>query len=185
MSYDEKIFLLFFVVMLAFNVSAQTEHMKFAGVPLTGTIEQFQRKLMGKGFRLRKDLNRLIPVGTRCFSGMFAGKQGTIAVYYDSETKMVYSAKVYYDGLTESDAKDELENFKSMLSIKYGADNITDDKDEDGNATFTVNTGLGLIYCYTKKNENLAGYPYHWSAHAEFQDFANSVRHQSNVLDDF
>lgn len=181
----KKLLLLLVLSLFTIVLPAQTEHMKFAGIPLNGTIDQFQKKLMAKGYRLNAAANRALPVGTRCFIGTFAGKRGNIAVYYDSETKTVYGAKVYYDGLSEDKAESELDNLKSMLSIKYGEDNITDGTDKSGNATFTVNTGLGSIYCYTMKNEALSGYPYHWTTHAVFHDYANDSKHESNVLDDF
>lgn len=182
---NKKLLSLLFVSILCLAVNAQTEHMRFAGIPLNGTIDQFQKKLIAKGYRMNGAMSKKLPVGTRSFVGTFAGKSANIAVYYDAETKIVYGAKAYYEGLSDDKAKGELESLKSMLTLKYGDNNITDGTDKSGNATFTVNTGLGTIYCYTMKNEDLYGYPYHWSTHAEFHDFANGLNHESNVLDDF
>lgn len=182
---NKKLLLLFIVSLFALSLSAQTEHMKFAGIPLNGTIDQFQKKLVAKGYKLNSAMSRMLPAGTRSFTGTFAGKKGNIAVYYDTDTKNVYGAKVYYDGLSEEMAKGELENLRGILSKKYGEDNISDGYDNAGRATFTVNTGLGSIYCYNMMDESLLTYPYHWSTHAEFQDYANGKSHQSNVLDDF
>ncbi len=67
--------------------------MKFAGIPLAGTIEQFQKKLVAKGFHVQAMLNRQLPVGTRLFKGVFAGKTGNVAVYYDVGAKVVYGTK--------------------------------------------------------------------------------------------
>ena len=110
-----KLFLLSLLLMFSFVLSAQTEHMKFAGIPLNGSIEQFQKKLVAKGFRLNTKMSKMLPVGTRSFVGTFAGKKGNIAVYYDSETKNVYGAKVYYDGLTDDRAKEELDNLAQWI----------------------------------------------------------------------
>lgn len=182
---NNKLLLLLFVSLFTLAMSAQTEHMKFAGIPLTGTIDQFQKKLVAKGFRLNTTMNRMLPVGTRSFIGTFAGKKGNIAVYYDSDSKTVYGAKVFYDNLSEDLAKGEMNNLRSILSTKYGEENITDGSDNSGRATFTVDTGLGVIYCYVREVESMLNYPYNWSAHAEFNDYANGRSHQSNVLDDF
>lgn len=181
----KKLLLLMFVSLVALVLPAQTEHMKFAGIPLTGTIDQFQKKLIAKGFRLNTKVSKVLPVGTRSYTGTFAGKKGNIAVYYDSDTKNVYGAKVYYDGLSDDMAKGELNNLRSILSTKYGEDNITDGTDNSGRATFTVNTGLGSIYCYLMMDETMLTYPYNWSTHAEFNDYANGSSHKSNVMDDF
>ena len=182
---NRKLILLLFVSLFTLVLNAQTEHMKFAGIPLTGTIDQFQKKLVAKGFRLNKKKSKILPVGTRSFVGTFAGKQGNIAVYYDTDTKVVYGAKVYYDGMTEDRAEGELDNLRSILSAKYGEDNITDGTDNSNRQTFTVDTGLGIIYCYMMKDEILFSYPYNWSTHAEFNDKTNGAAHQSNVSDDF
>lgn len=182
---NKKLLLLFFTMMFSFMLSAQTEHMKFAGIPLTGTIDQFQKKLVAKGYKIDTKMSQMLPVGTRCFVGTFAGKQGNIAVYYDADTKEVYGAKVYYDGMTEDRAEGEYESLRSILSAKYGEDNITDGTDKSNRPTFTVNTGLGIIYCYMMKDETLLSYPYNWSTHAEFNDNINGAAHQSNMSDDF
>ena len=73
-----KLFLLSLMLMFSFVLSAQTEHMKFAGIPLNGSIEQFQKKLVAKGFRLNTKMSKMLPVGTRSFVGTFAGKKGNI-----------------------------------------------------------------------------------------------------------
>lgn len=182
---NRKLILLLFVSLFTLVLNAQTEHMKFAGIPLTGTIDQFQTKLVAKGFRLNTKMSKMLPVGTRSFVGTFAGKKGNIAVYYDSETKNVYGAKVYYDGLTDDRAKEELDNLRSILSAKYGETSITDGTDKSGRATFTVDTGLGSIYCYLMTDDTMLTYPFNWSTHAEFTDYVNGMNHQSNVSDDF
>ena len=90
---NRKLMLLLFVSLFTLVLNAQTEHMKFAGIPLTGTIDQFQTKLVAKGYRLNTKMSKMLPVGTRSFVGTFAGKKGNIAVYYDSETKMFMELK--------------------------------------------------------------------------------------------
>ena len=178
-------FIILLLLFFTMELHAQTEHMKFADIPLTGTIDQFQKKLIAKGFRLQTDINRQLPAGTRAFKGIFAGRKGNVAVYYDSTTKIVYSAKVYFDTLTSDFAKTELDNLKSLLSVKYGNDNITDGIDTAGNATNTVSTGLGTIFCYTLEDASETGSPYVWSTHAEFSDKANSMMHESVILNYF
>lgn len=78
-----------------------------------------------------------------------------------------------------------MDSLRSILSAKYGEDNITDGTDKSYRATFTVDTGLGIIYCFIMKDEILSSYPYNWSTHVEFTDRINGLAHQSNVSDDF
>ena len=66
---NRKLMLLLFVSLFTLVLNAQTEHMKFAGIPLNGSIEQFQKKLVAKGFRLNAKVSKMLPVGTRSFVG--------------------------------------------------------------------------------------------------------------------
>ena len=56
----------------------QAEHLKFMGIPLTGTITQFQQKLTAKGVTHDKKASATAPIGTRIFSGKFAGAKAEI-----------------------------------------------------------------------------------------------------------
>ena len=68
--------LIFFFLTLSLN--AQTDHKRFAGIPLCGTIEHFQTQLESKGFVAQKLINKQLPVGKRFFKGIFAGRAGNV-----------------------------------------------------------------------------------------------------------
>ena len=109
--------LLMIVLMLSVVMAnAQEEHMKFAGIPLNGTIDKFQSKLIAKGYTPNSYINKRLPKGTRAFNGTFAGEETNVAVYYNETSKKVYGAKAYFDNLTEEKAKDKLENFYNKFS---------------------------------------------------------------------
>lgn len=149
-----RLVLLCFVLLLCVAGVAQTEHMKFAGIPLTGTIDKFQGKLLAKGYTLMTGLNKSLPVGTRAFKGVFAGEKASVAVYYDTNTKIVYAAKAYYDNLTDDRSKYHLNNLKSLLSSKYGEEFVSEGRDDNGE-TFTIMTDLGNIYGYLRMDESM------------------------------
>lgn len=169
------------MMMLAITCQAQSNHMKFAGISLDGTITQFQKKLETKGYVINSEINSILPVGTRAFKGTFMGKKASIAVYYDGKTKNVYAAKAYFENLTEERAEQEIDNVKDLLHQKY-LEGIFRDGDERPN--FYVFTEDGNIYVYTKENENMFGYPFHFSLHIEYTDSENSQKHQGNIMDD-
>ena len=86
----KKLFLLLVITLfVSVGAMAQTEHLKFMGIPLNGTITQFQNKLKAKGVDVNPSLNKFIPTGGRAFKGVFSGNDATIFVYYDEKTKKV------------------------------------------------------------------------------------------------
>lgn len=170
--------------LIAYVSQAQTEHMKFMGIPLNGTITQFQSKLQGKGFIPNTRLNPHIAVGTRAFTGgTFIGKKAEVGVYYDAGTKIVYGAKAYFEDYTEDSAKEEIEYLKNLLQQKYEDDLFLDDIKNDL-PCFTIITALGSIYVYSMKNDSMRGYPYHYSVHLEYTDYKNSGKHKNSIMDD-
>lgn len=177
--------ILLFSLFLTLSIHSQTEHMRFAGIPLCGTIEHFQAQLERKGFVPQRLLNKQLAVGKRVFKGVFAGKKGNVVVYYDAKDKEVYGAKVFYDGYTKQMAIEELEHLEDLLAMKYGQENVEETTDNNDNSTFTVTAPLGVILCYLRWNEDLTDYPYHWSTHVEFVDSAGNAHHNFHVLDDF
>ena len=64
-------------------------NIKFMGIPVTGTIAQFQAKQVAKGCTYNKVASASISNGTRAFKGSFVGNKVDIYVYYDTNTKIV------------------------------------------------------------------------------------------------
>lgn len=65
------------LVVAAFAQNAN-EHLKYMGIPITGTISQFQSKLAAKGVRYDQKSSSMINGGVRVFKGTFAGNKATI-----------------------------------------------------------------------------------------------------------
>lgn len=82
-------------------------HIKFMGIPVTGTIAQFQAKLVAKGCTYNKVASASISNGTRAFKGTFVGNKVDIYVYYDTNTKIVYRTKAVVSGVSEDIAEQE------------------------------------------------------------------------------
>ena len=100
--------------------SAQTEHMKFKGVPMEGTLQTFTSKLKAKGF---------MPIGVQdgvsLLKGEFAGyKDCTICAVAD-KSGMICKVSVIFPAMDKwGDLERCYSNYKSMLSEKYGAPEI-------------------------------------------------------------
>lgn len=106
------------MMLMAFVAQAQTEHMKFMGIPLDGSIEQFTTKLLNKG--MTKDLaHSKASEGKRVFYGAFFDKSATIVVRYDQRTLTVYAAKAYIEFVSREQADEFFASIKSSIRNKY------------------------------------------------------------------
>lgn len=96
--------------------SAQTEHMKFKGVPMEGTLQTFTSKLKAKGFT-----PVAIQDGVSLLNGEFAGcKDCTICAMAD-KSGMICKVSVIFPAMDKwGDLEGCYLNYKSMLSEKYG-----------------------------------------------------------------
>ena len=114
----KKGILLTFILMLALSVYAQDEHFKFLGIPLDGSIEEFEAKLCDKGF-IREMESRESEINKRNYKGLFAGYDSDVTIEFNPRNRNVYSACVL---ITRSDPKTILklyEKFRDDYLQKY------------------------------------------------------------------
>ena len=118
----KKGILLTFILMLALSVYAQEEHFKFLGIPLDGSIEEFEAKLCDKGF-IREMESRESEINKRNYKGLFAGYDSDVMVEFNPRDRNVYSDCVK---ITRSDPKTILklyEKFRDDYLQKYPENN--------------------------------------------------------------
>lgn len=171
--------------LMAISINAQTEHVKFMGIPLNGTITQFQQKLQAKGVRYDQVGSREIGSGIRKFTGNFAGMESEIYVYYDDKTKIVYRAKAVIQFSELNHAKSKLEDYKYMLKEKY-LSFLSEEGEQDGYPTFLIsiadsnyNDIIGNVSLYM--SDYLS---YYYFLHIDYYDSANYNKHENKVMDD-
>lgn len=120
----KKVLLIFFSCLFAFAIQAQSEHLKFMGIPLDGKIKDFHSQLKKKGCTIDKYTMFFgKPKGKRIYEGSFAGSDAMIAVFYNEKTKMVYRAKAVIETYSEEQVKQKYSEIKSMLMDKYDIHN--------------------------------------------------------------
>jgi hypothetical protein len=182
----KKSILLLVVCLLSVVSKAQTEHLKFAGVPLTGTITEFQRQLLAKGFKqdminkfeIEQLDGKLAPEGKRMYRGKYVNQKAKIKVFFDSKTKLVFKAQAYFTKLDENSAQIKLEYFKSLLASKYGAANMKEHDQSKELPGFLLTTGEGQIYGYVTKNSIF------YSTYIQYTDSINEENHRHRMLND-
>lgn len=101
------------------KVSGQTKHLTVLGIPITGSINTFQQKLIAKNYRLDTKENKQLPVGERAFKGRFSGHECSLKAYYFPDDKIVYKVRVSIDFAYESSADNTYKGIKRNLLRKY------------------------------------------------------------------
>ena len=109
--------------------SAQTNHMKFMGIPMEGTLQSFTNQLKAKGY-----ISISIQDGVSLLEGEFAGyKNCTIGAVAD-KSGLICMVSVFFP---VKDRWGELEkcynNYKSMLSEKYGEPSLCVERFDNSN----------------------------------------------------
>lgn len=177
-------------------------HLKFMGIPITGTITLFQSKLTQKGCTYDKSTSASISAGTRAFKGTFIGFKVDIYAYYDTHTKVVYRVKAVINGTSEDLAEQHYNKIKNLLSQKYGTDfmqtdtkedkecvsflslkNLNDEVDLSSQNLFDVANGEIDLFI-TQDEETWIRAPYNYNVHIDYNDFINTNKHSNQQLDE-
>ena len=182
------------LIMLTSFAQSSGEHLKFMGIPITGTITQFQSKLTQKGCTYNKEASAVLSAGTRAFKGTFVGNKVDIYAYYDTKTKIVYRVKAIINGTTEDLAEQQYNKIKNLMSQKYGTDYMeTSTKDGKESVSFIAwenvdevsGVAIGGIDLYiTKDEQSWVRSPYNYNLHIDYYDTKNYDKHTKQELDE-
>ncbi len=131
-----------FALVCSMSISSQ-KHLDFRGIPIDGTISNFTKKMVGKGYTVDSASKRT-PKGKRFFvdsSWDVDEIEKYIVVSYDAKTNNVYSMTMVYE-FPEEFVNESFKFFsawKKELERKYEATN-----DSCGKAFFENQDGLPL-----------------------------------------
>lgn len=172
------------MMLMAFVAQAQTEHMKFMGIPLDGSIEQFTTKLLNKG--MTKDIaHSKASEGMRVFNGTFFDRSATIVVWYDKRTLTVYSALAQLEFSSGEEADEFISNIKRSITNKYflNVDYWNDwEEDEKFGRPFYY------MYLYSETRERIGNiciwYDKFNVVSVNYYDYSNGDKHDQNLNDD-
>ena len=177
----KRIFSFFVMLVLTLGVMAQTQHMKFMGIPLDGTISAFHQKLVAKGCKHNVEVSNVVGAGSRVFVGTFFGEEASIHVYYNAKTKVVYRAKACIERSSEDNIIRKYNEVKSALEEKYPDAYMV--KSEDyGYDSLTFYTGQGSIGLYVAKYDNV--YSTVYSLHIDYFDKVNFKKNENSKMND-
>jgi hypothetical protein len=179
----KKIALIFIACLMSLTIQAQkTEHLKFMGIPLNGSIENFQQKMIEKGCSLNTKVEKSLPKGSRAYEGTFIRKNADFVVYYDNHNN-VYSAKAYFNELTKTKCENEFNEVLNLLKAKYPGGKLVKIED-NGLKNYSIGLSIGEIIIYMRKSENPLDFMRAYSLHIQYVDYVNSAKNDKGVLDD-
>jgi len=176
--------LCFFSIM----IQAQTEHLKFMGIPLDGSITAFHTKLQGKGLKYDAETTRQLDLCCRCYRGSFSGEKASFFVYYNEKTKIVYRAKAVITYQNKELGEEKFKSYKSLLKTKYSEGNVHDDE-QNGHPALTIvvpdskmERKLGYVSMYI--NNAVYSFIDEVYLNIDYEDRANSEGNESSNMDD-
>lgn len=161
------------------SISALSQHMKFMGIPLNGTIAQFTTKLQQKGVTI-SSANKYSGNDCRFFSGIFYGKEARIFVFYIPSTKLVYRAKVVFE-FDNADRRDEFKNeIYNKIINKYNSEIKTSWLNDYISYKILIDLGVRSDI-YEGRIDLFYSYEYTYSLHIDYYDCVNYEKYQACI----
>lgn len=178
----KRFFSILFFLSIFFSGMAQ--HMKFMGLPIDGTIDQFGKQLTSKGFSKSASDSK---TGYWSYNGYFNEKKVQLGVQYNAPTNKVFSVQVTYLCSDSMDGLFTYEEWKKKLEAKY--DNqfkSYDDSDRPAESMFRhcwENPVYGLIMLDLDREVVYSKAIYF--LHLTYTDMQGYANHINNPSDDF
>lgn len=151
----KRLLFLIATLALALGCSAQQkpQHLKFMGIPITGTIATFQTKLIQKGFTLQKAYRGQSP-DVKFYKGIFSGNKCQVLVYFNTKSRIVYKCRVAIECSSREIAEQEFNTFEPLIQNKYNNDKFMAVNFDDETDVYEMN-----LHIYSKIPEKDGGMP--------------------------
>lgn len=176
---------------LAISTHAQSEHVKFMGIPINGTINQFQKEIERKGW-IYNENESVKSSGSRIFNGMFANEEAELYVLFENQTYTVYQVAILINAESKENAIIKYNKLKDLYNRKYPEykkDEYAIDNTEALEITITNrrdNSDLGTITMFIGKTyertNNMQEIKYHLNIN--YVDSYNEQIETNILLDD-
>lgn len=89
------------------------------GIPIDGTVTEFQKKLEAKGMSYDAQTSKNLEAGIRAMDGVFAGYKCKIALYYTPKTKNMYAVQVLMESNNEETIDSRTNEMVQLAFQKY------------------------------------------------------------------
>jgi len=177
----KKLLSLLVVLTMTLGAMAQSQHLKFMGIPLNGTISAFHQKLVAKGYKPDVEVNKRSRPGSRYFKGTFFGSEAVVYVYYNPKTKIVYRAKAVLKYTSEGIMQSVYQELKVALGEKYSGA-LVSKGESHGYEDMTYYVDEGRIDLFCAKYD--LSYPTYYNVYVDYWDDINSKKNEDKNMDD-
>ena len=181
----KKIISVFFVLFLCMAASAQ-QHLKFMGIPLDGTVDNFALKLKAKGVTYDAAKSKGLSPGAKFYRGTFMGEKACFVVMFNAKSRIVYGVGVEMYYSSKALAKTPFMDIADKLHTKYPTA-VYDRIDKNGSnddigVSFTIpeessTEPLGVIMHSLKRSDGILTTD--WSINLIYTDVKNYKKHES------
>ena len=133
-----KQLVLVLMLFIGMTVAAQTDHLKFKGVPIDGTLSSFVNKLKQKGFTVQQSDKETV-----LLNGDFAAVKGCTVVVSEHESGVVNRVAVMFPSQdTWAMLYNDYSNLKDMLTQKYGKPAVVEEEFQSRSYELDDNTKM-------------------------------------------
>ena len=181
-----KTLFIFLLLMLSLSSSAQTEHVRFLGITLDGTIQQFQDELLAIGCTYDKETSALLPKGAKAFRGSYSSHDALLIVFHDETTNIVYQAKAVITCHGADSCETVFNSINGMLQAEYGS-LLSTKSTQYGHDSYGYSimseqrVVIGDAGLFVTRNENK---PDEYLVQVQYTDIANMRIHEKQKAED-
>lgn len=180
----KKIISVLFALFVCMAVSAQ-QHMKFMGIPLDGTIDNFTLKLKTKGLTYNVAKSKALGPGAKFYDGTFMGEKATFMVFFNEKSRVVYGVLVELPYSSVNLAYTPFVNISEQLQKKYPKAVYEPKKDSEGDVdgvTFSIpdeneTERIGIIIQSLNKSNTF--FRDGWSINLMYTDIKNFQKNEA------
>ena len=119
-------FILLFFVMSLYGF-AQSGPISLMGIPLTGNIGSFHEQMLSKGMNYQVERDNY-----RFYKGLYDGKQSSIFVFFDKNTRNVKGAEVVINCTNKDNALTMYNDYKEIIEYRYNPNMRFTSTNKDG-----------------------------------------------------
>lgn len=180
-----KILVALMMCLASISFAQEVEHMTFMGIPMGGTISQFQAELAKKNVVVSPKSSQY-PKGQRLFSGKFSGHQAEMLVWYNERSNLVYRGKALIECPGKEYTLNILREYESKLDLKYGTEikeegTFRDDHSHElRSLTYVTRNGrIDLFITGTSYSDSMP-----FILHIDYHDLVNDMLNTMDEMDD-